>query len=171
MSKSVCNEEYVVEKIVGCSFDDDKLQFTKFKVKWVGWTPRHNTDEPLDHLLACPLLVQRYLDRSGRNVGNNREMDKDLSQQTRARLLAGNIEVVPARDWVLKKIHDQFWINDVPYYSVTFSNQSLQGRHVRRCVIDFFYPIQSMLFLQRWYKRFPNEKLKFNSIYSDKKTD
>ncbi|KAM0255665.1 hypothetical protein ACHAQJ_005508 [Trichoderma viride] len=58
-------KEWEVEQIVDSRIDEETLQHW-FKVKWKGYTSKHNTWEPKKNLANCKTLVEKYEEKAGK---------------------------------------------------------------------------------------------------------
>jgi hypothetical protein len=56
-------KEWEVEQIVDSRIDGETLQHW-FKVKWQGYTSKHNTWEPKKNLANCKTLVEKYEEKA-----------------------------------------------------------------------------------------------------------
>lgn len=52
--------EYQVEEIVGHIYNGPGDEPMLYKVKWVGWDSKDNTEEPIEHLNNSPEILASY---------------------------------------------------------------------------------------------------------------
>lgn len=132
-----------------------KVVETLFKVRWLGYTKDVDSWLPLEDLTGCPDLVYRYLERkrlayqkqykntvAGKNGGTVPEW---ALPPIRATGFKKGFEFVPKGTEYIKKIHKSFQCEGVLFFTVTFDYPFTPLVHVRKDVLDYYFPIPMLL--------------------------
>ena len=75
-------DEYLIEKIIGKRFRNNVLQY---KVKWLGYSIKESTWEPISHLQYCEEFIEEYEDNfeDKSNLTEKYEKKKYLKERER----------------------------------------------------------------------------------------
>jgi hypothetical protein len=134
---------------------------TRFRVKWSKFSAKSSTMEPLEHLLAVPRLVYNYVQKSRKSFAASMpstETDSGATfhQASRSILNTCTIqnEYIPRGNEKIRKIDLEYTVekNGTLWY-VRFWDKPNVRRRVRKSLMVYYFPIESMIFLKRKEKR------------------
>jgi len=155
--------EDIPEHIVKHRLNRKTLQ-TEFFIKWVGFGPKENTWEPVEHIFHCLELLQDYEKRKKAILKTTlkKTLPKaDHSDLPMFKVLHKDIlnnmndpeEFIPQGNEDIRKISSEFPSEaGVPLWHVTFGNDVFP-RAVRKSVMIYYWPVKSCSFLSKWVKK------------------
>jgi hypothetical protein len=152
--------EYEPSKVTNVEYEPQKLTGTRFLVSWVGFSRRDDTWEPIENLLKCPLLVVHLEENLMKKwfVHCTRKGITSVGRKQPIHPKAYHPEILPmeyvptgAED--VKDILTRCYTRkDEPenwdFFVVKF--HKIHGtQFVRKCVMDYYFPIDVMVFLKK----------------------
>jgi hypothetical protein len=139
---------------------------TRFRVKWSKCSAKSSTMEPLEHLLAVPRLVYAYVQESRKSFAASMPSTESDSGATfhQAPSSISNTckipnEYIPRGNEKIRKIDFEYTAEKKgTLWYVRFWDKPNVRKLVRKSLMVYYFPIESMIFMKRKEKR--AEKLK-----------
>jgi hypothetical protein len=122
---------------------------TRFLVKWENCPLKQSSYEPLDNILVAPRLIYEYVQAAKKKLAASRPPDPNVPEipfpeipQVILRTCRAPDEFIPRRYEHIRKIDlVRFW-----------DNPDLR-RVVRKAIMIYYFPIESLIFLQKKFNR------------------
>lgn len=157
VAKSVGRGErtFPLERIAGHKMISKRE--TVFKVKWLGFTVKDCTLEPLEHLLSAPEALLNYVEKSRKAFHNampSQESDSGATfhppNKEILRQCKSEEEFVPSGSEKVRKIDAEIvYDKEGFFWLVRFWCDKDNQKLVRRSLMEYYYPLESLMFLNK----------------------
>ena len=139
------------------------LECTKFKVWWRNCPRDEAGPEPLEHLLTVPLLLLKYVKKAEKDykmklkrlLGPKADTKFSFPQPSAdiRRKAEKNGEYWPTADDTVAKIYHEFHTKEKHAFWLVKFFRKPKRVLVRRSVMEYFFPINSLTFIHKTQRR------------------
>lgn len=162
------HDYWIVEKVTKCKYNrkKERIEYGVIWEKLPGQRRPEKTDEPLHFLQKCPLLIFDY---ELKHFNAWKKKCEESEPLTRKEPLMGrfrNFEVdhklweyVPTGKEHVRKIYAT-WTHDKPateFFYVRFYGSGKERHFVRRVYMDYYFPVDVLLFWSKVGKEMEDE--------------
>ena len=149
--KKIEREFWPVNAVVGHEMTD--LKSTVFHVWWKNHPKEESGAEPLENLLTIPLLLLKYVNKRRKGTGHQKRPAFRQPPAAIRKEAQTNKEFWPSRGDNVAKIYQEYKDNEGnTFWLVKFFRKDKRIL-VRRSVVEYFFPLQSLTFLFKQNER------------------